>query len=94
MLKNFVSALEGAFNALHISEVQDNAEAFVQKLAQAVFEEEIHRSHLREVGVRPTPSSLLTFILMQSHMPWLENSPIMPKKHAPLSLTLWKTLSQ
>ena len=59
----FVSALEGTFDALHIPEVQDKAEAFVRKLAQAVFEEDIRRSHLREVGVRPTPSSLLTCYL-------------------------------
>jgi transformation/transcription domain-associated protein len=44
----FVSALEGTFDALHALEVQDKAEAFVRKLAQAVFEEDIRRSHLRE----------------------------------------------
>ena len=59
----FVGALEGAFDALHIPEVQDKAEAFIRKLAQAVFEEDIRRSHLREVGVRPTPSNLLTCYL-------------------------------
>ena len=59
----FVSALEGTFNALHIPEVQDKAEAFVRKLAQAVLEEDICRSHLHEVGVQPTPSSLLTCYL-------------------------------
>ena len=33
-------------------------------------------------------------ILMQFHMLWHENSPIMPKKHALLSLTLLKTSSR
>jgi transformation/transcription domain-associated protein len=59
----FVGTLEGAFDALHIPEVQDKAEAFVRKLVQAVFEEDIRQSHLREVGVRRTPSSLLTCYL-------------------------------
>lgn len=59
----FISTLEGLFDAIFIPEVQDQAESFIQKLSQTVFEMEIRRSQMREPGVRASPSALLSCYL-------------------------------
>jgi transformation/transcription domain-associated protein len=61
--ETFVSMLEGIFDSLHLPEVQEQAEPFVRRLGKAIFEEELHRGQSREVGVRPTPSVLLSCYL-------------------------------
>ncbi|KAF8897572.1 hypothetical protein BD779DRAFT_388223 [Infundibulicybe gibba] len=59
----FTSTLEGIYDAIHIPEIQDQAEAFLKKLSQAVFSAEVHRNQTREAGLRPAPSSLLSCFL-------------------------------
>ncbi|KAF8165306.1 hypothetical protein B0H34DRAFT_232712 [Crassisporium funariophilum] len=61
--ESFVTTLEGAFDALHFPEVQEQAESFVRRFSQAIFEEEFRRNQSREVGIRPTPSILLSCYL-------------------------------
>jgi len=61
--ETFVSTLEGIFDALHLPEVQEQAEAYARKLAQAIFEEEIRRGQSRDAGARPTPSVILSCYL-------------------------------
>ncbi|KAF8974524.1 hypothetical protein BDZ97DRAFT_2053099 [Flammula alnicola] len=63
MEETFVSTLEGVFDALHFPEVQEQAEAFVRRLGNAVFEEEFRRAQSRDVGIRPTPGILLSCYL-------------------------------
>ncbi|KAH7879876.1 uncharacterized protein C8R40DRAFT_1034987 [Lentinula edodes] len=46
----FVSTLEGAFDAVHITEVQEKAESFIRKLSQAVFDAELKRGPFRETS--------------------------------------------
>ena len=58
----FVGTLQGIFDALHMPELQLQAETFVRKLGKAIFEEELRRPPLRE-GARPTSSSLLSCYL-------------------------------
>lgn len=58
----FVGTLQGIFDALHIPELQLQAETFVRKLGKAIFEEELRRPPLRE-GARPTSSALLSCYL-------------------------------
>ncbi|KAM6495848.1 hypothetical protein JOM56_008554 [Amanita muscaria] len=59
----FTGTLEGIYDATHISDVKERAEAYLQKVAQTVFQMEIRQCQNREVGVRPTPSTLLTCFL-------------------------------
>ncbi|TFK43492.1 hypothetical protein BDQ12DRAFT_731508 [Crucibulum laeve] len=59
----FVSTLEGMFDAIHLPETQIQAEAYIRKLGQTVFESEIRRNLNRDANVRPTPSTLLSCYL-------------------------------
>jgi len=54
----FISALEGIFDAIHQSEVQEKAEQFIRKLSHVVFE-----SQLRQGPLRDRPSPLLSSFL-------------------------------
>ncbi|KDR83700.1 hypothetical protein GALMADRAFT_236040 [Galerina marginata CBS 339.88] len=61
--ETFVTSLEGVFDAIHLPEVQEQAESYVCNLGKAVFEQEIRRGQSREAGKRPTPSVLLSCYL-------------------------------
>ncbi|KAJ3510077.1 hypothetical protein NLJ89_g4881 [Agrocybe chaxingu] len=61
--ETFVCALEGAFDAIHLPEVESQAETFIKKLGKEIFDQEIRRAQIREAGVRPTPSILLSSYL-------------------------------
>lgn len=60
----FVSSLEGIFDAVHVSEIHDQAEAFVRKLGHVIFNAEINRYKTGEpTGRPPSPSGLLSCYL-------------------------------
>lgn len=55
--------MEGIFDALHQSVIDNKAESYIRKLAKTVFEQELTRSQSRASGIRPTPSTLLSCFL-------------------------------
>lgn len=55
--------MEGIFDAIHISEVQGQAEQYLRKLSSYVFESEIRSNHIREVALRTSSSPLLSAFL-------------------------------
>ncbi|KAJ6599027.1 hypothetical protein DFH09DRAFT_1388713 [Mycena vulgaris] len=62
----FVSALEGLFDALYLTEppeLKDRAEEYLLKLSQSVLDIEVRRGQTREAGLRPIPSPLLNVFL-------------------------------
>ncbi|KAF8076441.1 hypothetical protein FPV67DRAFT_1558921 [Lyophyllum atratum] len=59
----FIQGMEGIFDAINIPDLQIQAEAFVRKVAQFVFDFEIRRNHSRGAGARPTTSGLLSSFL-------------------------------
>lgn len=59
----FISTLEGVFDAIHLSEVQEQAEQFLRKLSQSIFEAELKRNHTHELPHRPPPSPLFSSFL-------------------------------
>ncbi|KAF8655244.1 hypothetical protein AX16_003148 [Volvariella volvacea WC 439] len=61
--ETFVVALQGIFDATHIQDLQAQAEPFVRKLSQTVFDSEIRRAQMSESGMRPTPGALITCYL-------------------------------
>ncbi|KAF8621580.1 hypothetical protein AX15_007606 [Amanita polypyramis BW_CC] len=61
--ETFTSTLEGIYDATHIPEVKDSAEAYLENVARTVFQMEIRQNQNREVGTRPMPSTLLTGFL-------------------------------
>lgn len=58
-----MGSLEGVWDAIHLPEVKDEAEAFIRKLSRSVFDLEIRRSQTRQPGVRLSPSPLLSAYL-------------------------------
>ncbi|KAF9075762.1 FAT domain-containing protein [Rhodocollybia butyracea] len=58
----FINILEGIFDAIHVAEVQEKAEAFIRKLSHAVFDAELKRSPSRE-GSTYRSSALLSSYL-------------------------------
>lgn len=63
MEETFVNALEGLFDAIHVPEIQNEAESYIHRLAQTVFDLEIRRTQSREPNGRPTSSTLLSCFL-------------------------------
>jgi transformation/transcription domain-associated protein len=59
----FVRSLEGIFDAIHLPEIQEQAEQYARKLSQFVFETEVISSQAREIGLRRHPSPLLSAYL-------------------------------
>ncbi|KAJ7498882.1 hypothetical protein FB451DRAFT_1427318, partial [Mycena latifolia] len=62
----FVSALEGLFDALYLTEppeLKQRAEEYLLKLSQSVLDVEVRRGQTREAGLRPIPSPLLNVFL-------------------------------
>ncbi|KAJ7700136.1 hypothetical protein B0H17DRAFT_1158131 [Mycena rosella] len=62
----FVSALEGLFDALYLTEppeLKQRAEEFLLKLSQSVLDMEVRRGQTREAGLRPVSSPLLNVFL-------------------------------
>ncbi|KAG7449166.1 uncharacterized protein BT62DRAFT_1073682 [Guyanagaster necrorhizus] len=56
----FVSAMEGIFDATHVAQTQEQAEQFVKRMGQRIFELETRRPPPRDVGTRQAPSTLLS----------------------------------
>ncbi|KAF9057606.1 hypothetical protein BJ165DRAFT_1520972 [Panaeolus papilionaceus] len=61
--ETFVSIVEGLFDAIHIPETQEKAEAYIYKLGHSIFETEIARSQAREPGTRLVPGAHLSCFL-------------------------------
>ncbi|GLB33849.1 putative PI3 PI4-kinase family protein [Lyophyllum shimeji] len=59
----FIQGVEGIFDALNVPDLQVQAESFIRKVAQFVFELEIQRNHSRGPGARLTTSGLLSSFL-------------------------------
>ena len=58
----FVRSLEGVFDAIHVSELEDEAQKFARDLSLAVFTKEIGRTASSD-GLRRHPSTLFTAYL-------------------------------
>ncbi|KAF9009027.1 hypothetical protein BDQ17DRAFT_1422200 [Cyathus striatus] len=55
----FIHTLEGIHDSVHLLEVQLQAETYLRKLGQAIFQADILRYKNRDSGVRPSPSNVL-----------------------------------
>ncbi|KAF5390637.1 hypothetical protein D9757_002758 [Collybiopsis confluens] len=58
----FVSLLESVFDAIHIPDVQDKAEAFIRKFSHAIFDGELKRGPARDSASYRTSAVLASYL--------------------------------
>ncbi len=52
--------MEGIYDATHVAQTQEQAEQFVKRMGQRIFELETRRLPIRDAGARQSPSALLS----------------------------------